>query len=149
MRETIINVLIFILFFNLLLIIFPEGKTQKYCKLVLKLFLFIYIINSMVFKGMVCLDDLIDFKIMNENASGYEREISLMESENDFIKLINEDLCNGEEVIKNIKVGFSKDMDVNITVILKRSLSFEEQDKLEVNIANIFNIDVNNVKITF
>ena len=149
MRETIVNILIFILFINLIMIIFPEGKTQKYCKLVIKLFLFIYIINSIVFKSTISLDKFLDFSFKGIESSNYEREISLVESEKEFIKLINKDLYKGEEVIKNIKIVFTNDMELTVTVYLNQSLDLEEQENLKINISNIFNITSENVKITF
>ena len=149
MKQIIINILIFILFFNLIMIIFPEGKTQKYCKLVIKLFLFIYIINSVVLRGAISLDNFLDFSFTTKNSSQYQREIDLVESKMEFIKLINDDLYNGEEVIKNIKIVFTNEMELTVTVFLNCSLNLEEQESLKINISNIFNINSENVKITF
>ena len=125
MRETIINILIFILFINLIMIIFPEGKTQKYCKLVIKLFLFIYIINSIVLNGTISLDKFLDFSLNSIESSNYEREISLVESEKEFITLINKDLYGGEEVIKNIKIAFTNEIELTVTVYLNKPLDLE------------------------
>jgi len=149
MREAIINILIFILFINLIMIIFPEGKTQKYCKLIIKLFLFIYIFNSIVLRGTISLDKFLDFSFKGIEPSSYEREISLVESEKGFITLINKDLYKGEEVIKNIKIIFTNEMELTVTVYLNHSLDLEEQESLKINISNIFNINSENVKITF
>ncbi len=153
MRETIINILIFILFINLIMIIFPEGKTQKYCKLVIKLFLFIYIINSLVLRGTISLDEFLDFSFRSIDNSGYaenyEREINLAESEKGFITLINEDLYNGEEVIKNITLIFTDEMELTVRVYLNKALDMEGQEDLKINVSNIFNISSENVKITF
>ncbi|QSX06821.1 hypothetical protein JYG23_05060 [Sedimentibacter sp. zth1] len=149
MKETIINILIFVLFFNLIMIIFPEGKTQKYCKLVIKLFLFIYILNSIVLKGAVSLDDIININVLSDEASQYTREFNLNESNEKFIELINNDLYNGREVIQNIKVDFTVDMQLTVNVYLNKSLSVNEEEYLKLNIAKIFNINSENVKITF
>ncbi len=149
MREAIINILIFILFINLIMIIFPEGKTQKYCKLIIKLFLFIYIFNSIVLRGTISLDKFLDFSFKGIELSSYEREISLVESEKEFITLINKDLYKGEEVIKNIKIIFTNEMELTVTVYLNHSLDLEEQESLKINISNIFNINSESVKITF
>jgi len=149
MKENIVNILIFILFFNLIMIIFPEGKTQKYCKLVIKLFLFIYIINSVVLRGAISLDEFLNFNFISESSSKYQREIDLVESEKEFIKLINDNLYSGEEVIKNIKIIFTNEMDLEVTVYLNRSMNLDEQENLRLSISNIFNINNENVKITF
>lgn len=149
MREAIINILIFILFINLVMIIFPEGKTQKYCKLVIKLFLFIYIINSVVLKGTISLDKFLDFSFNSIESSSYEREISLVESEKEFITLINNDLYKGEEVIKNIKIAFTNEMELTVTVYLNKPLDIAAQENLKINISDIFNINNENVKIHF
>ena len=149
MRETIINVLIFILFINIIMIIFPEGKTQKYCRLVIKLFLFIYIINSIVLRGTISLDKFLDFNLQGVKSQDFEREINLAESEKNFIELINKDLYEGEEVIKNIKIIFTEDMELTVTVYLNQTLDLNEQEVLKISISDIFNIDSENVKITF
>ena len=149
MRETIVNILIFILFINLIMIIFPEGKTQKYCKLVIKLFLFIYIINSIVLRGTISLDRFLDFSFRSIESSKYEREIDLVESQKEFITLINNDLYKGEEVIKNIKLAFTNEMQLTVTVFLNQSLDLEDQENLKINISNIFNTNSENVEIDY
>lgn len=153
MREIILNILIFILFINLVMIIFPEGKTGKYCRIVIKLFLFIYIFNSLVLKAAISLDDFFDFnfdsmenQLSNKN---YEREIRLSESEKSFISLINKDLYEGEEVIKDISLIFADEMKLTVKVYINKTLDMKEQDSLKSNISNIFKVDSENVEITF
>lgn len=153
MREIIINILIFVLFINLVMIIFPEGKTGKYCRIVIKLFLFIYIFNSLVLKAAISLDDFFDFDFKNtENQisnDNFIREINLSESEKDFLALINEDLFEGEEVIKDIKLIFAEEMKLTVKVYINKSLDIKEQDDLKASISNIFKVNSENVEITF
>ncbi len=153
MKEIIINTLIFVLFINLVMIIFPEGKTGKYCRIVIKLFLFIYIFNNLVFKATISLDDIFDLNFKNEknqlSSKGFVREIRLSESEEDFIALINNDLYGGEEVIKDISLNFTDDMKLTVKVYINRVLDIKEQDSLKINISNIFNVSSDNVNITF
>lgn len=153
MREIIINILIFVLFINLVMIIFPEGKTGKYCRIVIKLFLFIYIFNSLVLKAAISLDDFFDFDFNNtENQSSnenYKREIKLSESEKSFIALVNQDLFEGEEVIKDIILIFAEEMELTVKVYINKTLDLNEQDNLKANISNIFKVNSENVEITF
>jgi len=135
------------------MIIFPEGKTGKYCRIVIKLFLFIYIFNSLVLKAAISLDDFFDFnfdsmenQLSNKN---YEREIRLSESEKSFISLINKDLYEGEEVIKDISLIFADEMKLTVKVYINKTLDMKEQDSLKSNISNIFKVDSENVEITF
>jgi len=135
------------------MIIFPEGKTGKYCRIVIKLFLFIYIFNSLVLKAAISLDDFFDFnfdsmenQLSNKN---YEREIRLSESEKSFISLINKDLYEGEEVIKDISLIFADEMKLTVKVYINKTLDMKEQDSLKNNISNIFKVDSENVEITF
>lgn len=153
MKEIIINILIFVLFINLVMIIFPEGKTGKYCRIVIKLFLFIYIFNSLVLKATISLDDFFDFDFNNtENTSSnenYKREIKLSESEKSFIALINQDLFEGEEVIRDISLIFAEEMVLTVKVYINKTLDLNEQDNLKANISNIFKVNSQNVEITF
>jgi hypothetical protein len=135
------------------MIIFPEGKTGKYCRIVIKLFLFIYIFNSLVLKAAISLDDFFDFdfsntenQVSNEN---YQREIKLSESEESFIALINENLYEGEGVIKDIILIFAEEMKLTVKVYINKSLDIDEQDDLKASISDIFNVNRENVEITF
>lgn len=135
------------------MIIFPEGKTGKYCKIVIKIFLFIYIFNNLVLKAAISLDDFLDFSFNSmesqESFREYEREIKLSESDKDFIASINENLYMGEEVIRDISILFASEMKLTVKVYINRALDMVEQESLKVNISNIFNVDSENVKITF
>ncbi|MDD4089581.1 MAG: hypothetical protein PHP29_07820, partial [Tissierellia bacterium] len=51
MKTTIVNTLILILIFNLIMIIFPEGKTQKFCRISIKLLIIIFILDNIFLNG--------------------------------------------------------------------------------------------------
>ncbi len=153
MKDIIINILIFILFINLVMIIFPEGKTGKYCRVVIKLFLFIYIFNSLVLKAAISLDDFFDFDFKNTENSisneNYKREIKLSESEQSFLALINKELFEGEEVIKELSLIFDEDIVLTVVVYINKTLSLDEEDNLKSSISNIFKVNIQNIRITF
>jgi len=145
MKNTIINILIFILMFNLIMIIFPEGKTQKYCKLTIKIFIIIYIINNIFFKGSIMFDEFI--KGMPENTYSYEREINIRNVDEDLVNTINDNIFNGEDVIKNIVINFTDDLDLKAIVTLNKFLEDDQVNNLKSDIAEIFKISADNIEI--
>lgn len=149
MKEALLNILIFIMFFNLIVIVFPEGKTQKYCKLVIKLFLFIYIFNIVLLKGSISLDNLLDIDLPAYNSTKYKREVNFLETHENFIRSINRDIFDDKEVIKNIIVKFTNDMKLDMKVYIYDYLTYEERELLLKSVSKIFNTDVENIEITF
>lgn len=145
MKNTIINILIFILMFNLIMIIFPEGKTQKYCKLTIKIFIIIYIINNIFFKGSIMFDEFL--KSMPENTYTYEREINIKNVDDELINSINEDIFMGEDVIKNIVINFTDELNIKAIITTNKFLDNDEINNLKSDIAIIFKIDTENVEI--
>lgn len=149
MKEALLNILIFIMFFNLIVIVFPEGKTQKYCKLVIKLFLFIYIFNIVLLKGSISLDNLLDIDFPVYNNTKYQREVNFLETHANFIRSINRDVFDDKEVIKNIIVKFTNDMKLDLTIYIHDYLTFEERELLLKSVSKIFNTEIKNIEITF
>ncbi len=145
MKNTIINILIFILMFNLIMIIFPEGKTQKYCKLTIKIFIIIYIINNIFFKGSIMFDEFI--KNIPENTYTYEREINIQNVDDELINSINDDIFNGEDVIKNIVINFTDELNIKAIITVNKFLDNNEINNLKSDIAKIFKIDTDDVEI--
>jgi hypothetical protein len=145
MKNTIINILIFILMFNLIMIIFPEGKTQKYCKLTIKIFIIIYIINNIFFKGSIMFDEFINN--MPENTYTYEREINIKNIDDKLINSINDDIFKGEDVIKNIVINFTDELNIKAIITVDKFLDNDEINNLKSDIAKIFEIDTGNVEI--
>lgn len=145
MKNTIINILIFILVFNIMMIIFPEGKTQKYCKLIIKIFIIIYIINNIFFKGIFVLDDIVN-SIPKEDYS-YQREINIKNVNKEFIDLFNKNNYEEEEVIKDIVLNFTDDMNIKAVVTINKYLSYEEIAKLKATLAEIFKINTQNIEV--
>lgn len=144
MKNTIVNILILILMFNIIMIIFPEGKTQKFCRITIKIFIMIYILDNIFLNGSI---DLNLLKDMSMNVSTYEREVSLSSIDEDFIDSINENQFEGDDVVKNITLNFTEDMDVKAVVILNKLLSIDEINKLKTDVAEIFQISSDNIDI--
>ncbi|MDD2495876.1 MAG: hypothetical protein PHE29_11865 [Tissierellia bacterium] len=145
MKNTIINILIFILAFNIMMIIFPEGKTQKYCKLTIKILIIIYIIDNVLFKGIVGIDNFLEN--LPEETHIYEREINIKSFNQEFIDLINENNFNKEEVIVDIVLNFTEDMNIKAVVKVNKLYSVDEQNNIKTILAEILKISENNIEI--
>jgi hypothetical protein len=138
MKTTIVNTLILILIFNLIMIIFPEGKTQKFCRISIKLLIMIFILDNIFLSGSlnINLSKAADIPV-------YEREISVNSPE--VIYSVNKEIFGGEEVVSNITLGFTEDMEVSATVNLRRLPENEEFNKMKENIAEIFQLNSDNI----
>jgi len=145
MKNTIINILIFILLFNVMMIIFPEGKTQKYCKLTVKIFIIIYIINNIFFKANIVVDEFMSN--IPQNTYSYEREINIQNADREFIKAINKNNYEGEEVIKDIVLNFTDDLNIKAVITLNKYLDNDATNKLKSDLAEIFKINSENIEI--
>nr|WP_312576306.1 hypothetical protein [Sedimentibacter sp.] len=131
--------------FNLIMIIFPEGKTQKYCKLTIKIFIIIYIINNIFFKGSIMFDEFLNS--MPENTYTYEREINIKNVDENFVNSINNNIFEGEDVIKNIVINFTDDLNLKAIITLNKFLDTEEVNNLKSDIAEIFKINTDDIEI--
>ncbi len=142
MKITIVNTLLLILIFNLIMIIFPEGKTQKFCRISIKLLIIIFVLDNIFLNGS-----------MNVNlpertqAPSYEREVNINSISPEIIDTINNENFQGEEVISNISLSFTKDMEMSAYVYVKRILGSDEINKLKLNIAEIFQLKTDNIDI--
>lgn len=144
MKNIIVNTLILILMFNIIMIIFPEGKTQKFCRITIKIFIMIYILDNIFLNGSIDFNSIV---YLPTNKIGYEREISVKNIDEDFIDSINEGLFEGTDVVKNIALNFTENMDLEAVVQLNKLLSTDEAHTLKTNLAEAFNIDFDNVRI--
>lgn len=144
MKNTIINILIFVLAFNVIMIIFPEGKTQKYCKLTIKLFIIIYIINNIFLNSTITLDSFLDELPLQ--SQDFEHEISIEAADRELIDMINQDLFEGDEVIGGIRLRFKDDMSVEAVISLERFLDFEQKKDLQKRLAEIFDTGADNIQ---
>jgi len=144
MKNTIINILILILMFNIIMIIFPEGKTQKFCRISIKIFIMIYILDNIFLNGSIDVDILENIPTYS---SSYEREVSIKSVDRDFIDSLNKNNYQGEEVIKNIELSFTESMNIKAKVTLNKLLSSDEVDELKKDIAEIFQISSDNIDI--
>jgi hypothetical protein len=145
MKNTIINILIFILAFNIMMIIFPEGKTQKYCKLIIKVLIIIYIIDNVLFKGIMGIDSFMEN--LPDKTYNYEREINIKNINQEFIDLINENNFDKEEVILDIVLNFTDDMNIKAVVTVNKLLSIGEESKIKTVLAEILKISEDNIEI--
>jgi hypothetical protein len=142
MKTTIVNTLILILIFNLIMIIFPEGKTQKFCRISIKLLIIIFILDNIFLNGRmnVSLPVIAD-------ATAYQREVNVKSISPEIIDTINKENFQGEEVVSNITLSFTEDMEITAIVYLRKMIGNEELDKLKSNIAEIFQLNSDNIDI--
>lgn len=145
MKNIIINILILILIFNIIMIIFPEGKTQKFCRISIKIFIMFYIFDNIFFNGSIELGFI--GNMPTTSSSFYEREVSLQNVDQKFIDSLNKDNYQGEEVIKNISLSFTENMNIKAKVYLNKLLNIDEVNDLKQNIAEIFQISSDNIDI--
>ncbi len=144
MKSIIVNILVLILMFNIIMIIFPEGKTQKFCRITIKIFIMIYILDNIFLNGSIDLKVLGDIPSID---SSYEREVSIGGIDRNFIELINVNLFDGEDVVKNITLNFTENMDVKAVVSLNKFISNEEVVRLKAHISEICKVSSDNVEI--
>jgi len=138
MKTTIVNTLILILIFNLIMIIFPEGKTQKFCRISIKLLIMIFILDNIFLSGSMNINLL-----KAADVPVYQREIRVNSPE--VIDSINETNFPGEEVVSNITLSFNEDMEISARVNLRRLPANDEINKLKENIAEIFQLNSDNI----
>ncbi|NLK65820.1 MAG: hypothetical protein GX289_12115 [Tissierellia bacterium] len=140
MKTTIVNTLILILIFNLIMIIFPEGKTQKFCRVSIKLLIMIFILDNIFLNGSLNVNLL-----KTSEAPAYQREIKVNSPE--IIAFINKENFKGEEVVSDIILSFTEDMEVSASVYLRKMIGNDELNKLKSNIAEIFQLKSDNIYI--
>jgi len=154
MKSTIVNILILILIFNIIMIIFPEGKTQKFCRISIKIFIMIYILNNIFLNGSI---DLNILENMPSISPHYEREVIIKSVNQEFIDTLNKNNYQGEKVIENIelsftenmdikaKITFTENMDIKAKITLNKLLTMDEVNELKKDIAEIFQISSDNI----
>lgn len=145
MKNTIINILIFILIFNVMMIIFPEGKTQKYCRFIIKIFIIIYVINNIFFRGSIALDEFLN--VEKQDVFRYQRELTVKNADKEIIDSLNEKIYEKEEVIRDIVLSFTDEMNITAVVKLNKYLSYEEINRLKTSLSGVFNIDKENILV--
>lgn len=144
MKNIIVNILILILMFNIIMIVFPEGKTQKFCRITIKIFIMIYILDNIFLNGRIDLNLLDDIGL---NTTSYEREVSISSIDENFIDSINEIHFEGDDVVKNIDLNFTENMNFNVEVTLNKLLSSDEINRLKTEVAEIFQVSSDNIII--
>lgn len=95
------------------------------------------------------MDEFLDeFSLSEKCKPPYEREISLNNIQGDFIKLLNESNFEGDDVVKNIILRFTDDMNVSAVVYTRRGLNYDEAEQIRSNISEVFKINVKNIDIS-
>ena len=141
MKTTIVNTLILILIFNLIMIIFPEGKTQKFCRISIKLLIIIFILDNIFLSGSM------NVKLpITTDVPVFQREVNVKSISPEIIEAINEKNFQ-EEVVSNITLRFTEDMQISAIVYLRKMIGNDELDKLKSNIAEIFQLNSDNIDI--
>lgn len=140
MKTTIVNTLILILIFNLIMIIFPEGKTQKFCRISIKILIMIFILDNIFLSGSLNLNLL-----KTSDVPAYQREVNVSSISPEIIDSINAANFQGEEVVSNITLSFTDTMEIKAKVSLKRMANNDELHKLKANIAEIFQLNSDNI----
>jgi len=141
MKTTIVNTLILILIFNLIMIIFPEGKTQKFCRISIKLLIIIFILDNIFLSGSM------NVKLpITTDVPVFQREVNVKSISPEIIEAINEENFQ-EEVVSNITLRFTEDMQILAIVYLRKMIGNDELDKLKSNIAEIFQLNSDNIDI--
>ncbi len=130
--------------FNIIMIIFPDGKTQKFCRISIKVFIMIYILDNIFLNGSININLLNDLSTLETT---YEREVTLSSIDSNFIDSINKDCFEGDDVVKNISLNFTEDMNIKAVITLNKLLSNDEVNTLKNNIADIFHINFKNIYV--
>jgi len=131
--------------FNIIMIIFPEGKTQKFCRITIKIFIMIYIFDNIFLNGGLKLNLI---KVLNFDDYSYVREVSIESIDQDFIDSINKSLFEGDDAVKNITLNFTEDMKYKAVITLNKMLSIDEVSSLKTKVAEIFQINLDDLSIS-
>jgi len=126
------------------MIVFPEGKTQKFCRITIKIFIMIYILDNIFLNGRIDLNLLDDIGF---SETSYEREVNISSIDENFIDSINETHFEGDDVVKNIDLNFTENMNFNVEVTLNKLLSSDEINRLKTEVAEIFQVSSDNIII--
>lgn len=82
-----------------------------------------------------------------ENTYTYEREINIQNIDRAFIEDINNNNYKGEEVIKDITINFTDDLNIKAIITLNKFLDNDEIGNLKSDIAEIFKIGTDDIEI--
>ncbi|HOW22033.1 MAG TPA: hypothetical protein PLV23_00235 [Sedimentibacter sp.] len=140
MKETIVNTIVLILIFNLIMIVFPDGKTQKFCRISIKLLIMIFILDNIFLKGSLNVNFL-----ESTEAPAYEREVNLNSPE--IIDFLNKEIFGGEELVSDIILSFNKEMEVSASIYIRRMLGNDETHMLKASLAEILQVKRDNIQI--
>lgn len=140
MKIAIVNTLILILIFNLIMIIFPEGKTQKFCRISIKILIMIFILDNIFLSGSLNVNLL-----KATNVPAYQREVNVSNISPEIINSINEENFQGQEIVSKIVLSFTDDMEIHAIVSLTGSIGSDGSNNLKSNIAEIFQLSLDNI----
>lgn len=144
MKNTLINILILILVFNLIMIIFPDGKTQKFSRNTIKIFIMIYILDNIFLNGSI------NTKLLYSSSgltTGYERSINIKSLDNGFIDELNSDKFNGEDVIDGITLNFDQDMNIKAKIYIKESINLGKREEVLKYLSDVLKVSSDNIEL--
>lgn len=150
MKIIIINILILIICLNFIILIFPDGKTQRYCKLLIRIYIMAYILSSLVRIENINLNDFFnnDYFKYNQNEVDYERSIDIGTIyDEEIVKTIKTKAFNNKVNIIDILAYY--DNELKVKIIINKKLSKDEISYSINEIAKLFEININNINIIY
>lgn len=85
------------------------------------------------------------FKISHVPA--YQREVNVSSISPEIIDSINKDNFQDQEVVSSIALSFTENMEMTAKVYINRMVGNDEINKLKANIAEIFQLNSDNIEI--
>lgn len=147
MKEIIINILILIICVNLIILIFPEGKTQKYCKLVIRIYIVVYLFSSIIKSFDFNINEILDSKEFNTDMTEFERNLNIDINDKEIIDLIESKAFNNK--VNVLEVIANYDNDFKITIKINKRLDKDELSYGVNEAANILEINSKNINILY
>lgn len=150
MKIIIINILILIICLNFIILIFPDGKTQRYCKLLIRIYIMAYILTSLVKIESFNLNDFFnnDYFEYNKDDIDYERNIDIGSIyDEEIVESIQYKAFNNKVNIIDILAYY--DNELKVKIIVNKNLSKDEISYGISEIAKLFEIDINNIDIIY
>lgn len=150
MKIIIINILILIICLNFIILIFPEGKTQRYCKLLIRIYIMAYILTSLVKVENFKIDDFFNSNYLDYNKEdiNYERSIDIGSIYDEkIVDTIKSKAFNNKVNIIDIMAYY--DNELKVTVKVNKKLTKDESYYSMNEIAKLFEININNIDIVY
>lgn len=147
MKEIIVNVLILIICVNLIILIFPEGKTQKYCKLVIRIYIVVYLFSSVVKSFDFNIDNFMNVNDFDYNTIEIERNLNININDKKIIDLIESKAFDNN--VDVLEVIAKYDNDFKITIKINKRMNKDELNIAIKEAAKILEVESKNVNILY